>query len=238
MRKQAPPLTALRKEVLAANRALSGRGLAPFTFGNASGIDRKSGWVIIKPSGVPYEDLSAMDLVAVSLDGVVAARSLKPSSDLATHLALYRAFTSIGGVAHAHSHYATVWAQAGREIPCLGTTHADHFRGSIPLVGQLSQREIDGEYEANTGLAIVKRFAGLDPVRMPAALVVGHASFAWGPSVSEAVENIAVLEEIAHLAYDSVVLNPAVDAISDGLRDKHFFRKHGSDAYYGQSGKR
>jgi L-ribulose-5-phosphate 4-epimerase len=237
MRKTVPPLTSLRREVLAANRALSGKGLAPFTFGNASGIDRKSGYVIIKPSGVPYEKLTAKDLVAVALDGTVAPRAKRPSSDLQTHLALYRAFASIGGVAHAHSHYATAWAQAGREIPCLGTTHADHFHGAIPLVGHLKQSEIDGEYEANTGAAIVKRFSGMDPLRMPGTLVTGHASFAWGRSVGEAVENIAVLEEVAHLAYDTIVLKADVEAIPDGLRDRHFNRKHGPGAYYGQAKK-
>jgi L-ribulose-5-phosphate 4-epimerase len=234
--KAIPALAALRREVLAANRALSSRGLAPFTFGNASGIDRKSGYVIIKPSGVPYDRLTAKDLVAVSLDGRVAPRSNRPSSDLATHLALYRAFSSIGGVAHAHSHYATAWAQAGREIPCFGTTHADHFHGPVPLVPHLSQRDVDSDYEANTGLAIVNRFAGLDPMHVPGALLAGHASFAWGASVTAAVDNIDVLETLAHLAYDTLMLDAAAAPIPDGLREKHFRRKHGAQAYYGQGG--
>ena len=224
----------IRQQVLEANVELSRRGLAPFTFGNASAIDRASGVVIIKPSGVPYEAMTERDLVAVDLDGRVVEGKRRPSSDLPTHLALYRAFDSIGGVVHAHSHYATVWAQAAREIPCLGTTHADHFHGAIPVVGHLSDDEVASDYEANTGQAIVRRFGELDHRNVPAALLAGHAPFCWGPSVAEALEIMTVLEEVARLAYDTVVLNAAAHPIPDGLRDKHFFRKHGPGAYYGQ----
>jgi L-ribulose-5-phosphate 4-epimerase len=226
--------TDLRQQVLDANRSLADRGLAPFTFGNASGIDRGAGAVIIKPSGVRYADLTPDDLVVVDLDGGVIEGLRRPSSDLATHLILYRAFSTIGGVAHAHSHYATVWAQAGREIPCLGTTHADHFRGAIPVVDHLRQSEIAGEYEANTGHSIVRRFIGVNPMHLSAVLISGHASFCWGTSVSDAVETMAVLEEVARLAFDTVQLGADAEPIPDHLRDKHFFRKHGSGAYYGQ----
>jgi len=224
----------IRQQVLEANVELSRRGLAPFTFGNASAIDRASGVVVIKPSGVPYETMTERDLVAVDLDGNVVEGKRRPSSDLPTHLALYRAFDSIGGVVHAHSHYATVWAQAGREIPCFGTTHADHFHGPVPVVGHLSDDEVAGDYEGNTGHAIVRRFSELDHRNVPAALLAGHAPFCWAPSVAEALEIMTVLEEVARLAYDTVVLNAAARPIPDGLRDKHFFRKHGPAAYYGQ----
>ena len=224
----------IRQQVLEANVELSRRGLAPFTFGNASAIDRASGVVIIKPSGVPYEAMTERDLVAVDLDGHVVEGKRRPSSDLPTHLALYRAFDSIGGVVHAHSHYATVWAQAARDIPCLGTTHADHFHGPIPVVGHLSDDEVASDYEANTGHAIVRRFSELAHRNGPAAPLAGHAPFCWGPSVADALEIMTVLEEVARLAYDTVVLNAAAHPIPDGLRDKHFFRKHGPGAYYGQ----
>jgi len=223
----------IRQQVLEANVELSRRGLAPFTFGNASAIDRASGLVVIKPSGVPYETMTERDLVAVDLDGRVVEGKRRPSSDLPTHLALYRAFDAIGGVVHAHSHYATVWAQASREIPCFGTTHADHFHGPIPVVAHLSDAEL-AKYEVNTGHAIVRRFTELDHLHVPAALLAGHAPFCWGPTVGEALETMTVLEEVARLAYDTVVLNAAAHPIPDGLRDKHFFRKHGPGAYYGQ----
>lgn len=226
--------TDLRQQVLGANRSLFDRGLAPFTFGNASGVDRTAGAVAIKPSGVKYSDLTPDDLVVVDLDGGVIEGLRRPSSDLPTHLVLYRAFSGVGGIAHAHSHYATTWAQAGREIPCLGTTHADHFRGAIPIVGHLGQGEIAGDYEANTGHAIVRRFVGVDPMQVPAVLVSGHASFCWGASIDEAVETMAVLEEVARLAFDTILLNDAAEAIPEHLRDKHFLRKHGAGAYYGQ----
>jgi len=224
----------LRREVLGAHQYLRSTGLVQFSFGNVSGIDRQRGLVVIKPSGVAYERLTAESMVVMDLDGKVIEGDLRPSSDAATHIALYRAFASIGAVVHTHSHYATVWAQSGREIPCLGTTHADYFHGAIPVTAHLAGTEIETEYEANTGQAIVRRFADLDPLRMPAVLVAGHASFCWNTSVAAAVETAALLEEVAKLAYHTVSLNAAAEPIPDGLRDKHFFRKHGAQAYYGQ----
>jgi L-ribulose-5-phosphate 4-epimerase len=227
-------LTALRQEVLEANLELFRRGLAIYTFGNASGISRDKGLVVIKPSGAPYESMKAEDLVATDLEGRVVEGGLRPSSDLPTHLALYRAFPALGGVAHTHSACATAWAQAGREIPCLGTTHADCFRGPIPVTAPLSPEEIQTDYELNTGRAIVKRFAGLDPMEMRAALVAGHGPFCWGASASQAAHNAVILEEIARIAYWTVMLNPAAAPLHSTLLDKHFFRKHGRGAYYGQ----
>jgi len=224
----------LREQVLAANRSLADRGLAPFTFGNASGIDRAAGAVVIKPSGVKYHAITHEDLVVVDLDGGVIEGVRRPSSDMATHLVLYRAFAAIGGVAHAHSHYATVFAQAGREIPCFGTTHADHFQGAVPIVPFLRESEIAGEYEANTGHAIVRRFGGLDPMATPAALLAGHAPFSWGVSPEAAVETMALLEKVARLAFDTLQLNSAANQLPDHVRAKHFSRKHGPGAYYGQ----
>jgi L-ribulose-5-phosphate 4-epimerase len=230
----ASALAPLRTEVLRANLHLSRSGLALYTFGNASAIDRASGLVVIKPSGVPYEELREEDLVVTDLHGRIVEGELRPSSDLATHLVLYRAFPSIGGVVHTHSHYATVWAQAGREIPCMGTTHADYFRGPGPITDTLEESEIASEYEANTGHAIVRRFRDIDPGEMPATLVAGHASFCWGPTVSYAVHTAALLETVAHMAYDTASINPSASPISNHLLDKHFLRKHGAKAYYGQ----
>lgn len=224
----------LRDEVCRANIELWRRGLATFTFGNASAIDRSRGLIVIKPSGVPYADLRPEMLVVTDLDGVVVEGKLRPSSDLLTHVVLYRAFGQVGGVVHTHSHYATVWAQSRREIPCLGTTHADYFHGPVPITTHLEGAEIRADYEENTGHAIVRRFARLDPIRMPAVLVAGHASFCWGSSVGVAVETASVLEEIARLAYDTMALNAAAEPIPSELLDKHFFRKHGPAAYYGQ----
>lgn len=224
----------LRDDVCRANVEIAARGLARFTFGNASAIDREEEVVIIKPSGVPYDQLRPEMLVVTDLSGRVVEGKLRPSSDLATHLVLYRAFDKIGGVVHTHSHFATVWAQSQREIPCLGTTHADYFHGSIPVTPHLAHSEIHAEYEANTGHAIVRRLTGMDPLRMRAILVAGHASFCWGPSVAEAVETASILEEVATMAYHTVTLNAAADPIPAVLLDKHFFRKHGPDAYYGQ----
>jgi L-ribulose-5-phosphate 4-epimerase len=224
----------LRDQVLAANRSLADRGLAPFTFGNASGIDRAEGAVVIKPSGVKYHAISPEDLVVVDLDGGVIEGARRPSSDLPTHLVLYRAFAGIGGVAHAHSHYATVFAQAGREIPCFGTTHADHFHGAVPVARMLRESEVAGEYEANTGHAIVERFAGLDPIATPAVLLPGHAPFSWGATPEAAVETMALLEKVARLAFDTLLLDAAASQLPDHVSAKHFSRKHGPSAYYGQ----
>lgn len=227
-------LKALREEVLEANLELVRRGLVVFTFGNASGCDRASGRIVIKPSGVPYDRLAPDDLVVTDLEGKIVEGNLRPSSDLLTHVALYRAFPGIGGVVHTHSRYATAWAQAGVEIPCFGTTHADYFRGAIPTTRLMLPNEIEAEYEWNTGLVIAERFANLDPLAMPAVLVAGHAPFCWGKSVSDAAHNAAILEELAHMAYLTVTIRADAAAISETLRDKHFLRKHGPGAYYGQ----
>jgi L-ribulose-5-phosphate 4-epimerase len=228
-------LKRLREEVLEANLELVRRGLVLYTFGNASGIARDERLVVIKPSGVPYEKMRLQHLVVVRLDGKIVEGSLRPSSDLPTHLILYRAFSGIGGVAHTHSRHATAWAQAEREIPCFGTTHADYFHGPVPVTKALTRKQILSDYEANTGHAIVHRFAKLDPLRFPAALVAGHAPFCWGETPSEAAHNAVVLEEVAALALATLAANPKARAISKHLHDKHFLRKHGRTAYYGQS---
>lgn len=227
-------LEALRTEVLEANLELVRQGLVLYTFGNASGISREDGLVVIKPSGVSYQAMRPADLVITDLQGHIVEGNLRPSSDLATHLVLYRAFGSIGGVVHTHSRYATSWAQAGREIPCLGTTHADYFRGAVPVAGPMAACEIEADYEINTGHAIVRRFADLDPAELPAVLVAGHGPFCWGASAAEAAHAAVVLEHIAHLAYCTVTLNQGLAPLPDVLRDKHFLRKHGVSAYYGQ----
>ena len=227
-------LQTLREEVLDANLELVRRGLVVFTFGNASGCDRASGKIVIKPSGVPYEQLTPESLVVTDLDGKILEGSLRPSSDLPTHLALYRAFSGVEGVVHTHSRYATAWAQAGVEIPCLGTTHADYFRGAIPITPVMGAEEIHSGYEWNTGQVIIRRFAGMDPLLTPAVLVAGHAPFCWGPSVRDAAHTAVVVEEIAHMAYLTVTIRADAESLTDALRDKHFLRKHGSEAYYGQ----
>ena len=226
----------LRCEVCEANKELAERGLARFTFGNASAIDRESGVVVIKPSGVPYDAMTPAQMVVVDMNGDVVEGSLRPSSDLATHLELYRAFDRIGGVVHTHSHYATVWAQSQREIPCLGTTHADYFHGPVPLTEPLMRHEVEADYEANTGSAIIRRMQGLDPLGCPACLVAAHAPFCWGKTVTAAAETALIVEEIAAMAWITVTINPAARPIGSHLRDKHHFRKHGPDAYYGQAG--
>jgi L-ribulose-5-phosphate 4-epimerase len=231
-------LETLRAEVLRANVEISRRGLAKHTFGNASAIDRRSGHVVIKPSGMPYDAMSASDMVITDLDGKIVEGGLRPSSDLATHVELYRAFRDIGGIVHTHSHYATSWAQSLHEIPCLGTTHADHFHGPVPLTDSLTDEEIETDYEKNTGLAIVRRFAELDPIETPAVLVASHASFVWGPTVTAAVETADILEEIASMAYHALTLDPGGEPVSDALLHKHFLRKHGAKATYGQGSRK
>ncbi|MGH9609893.1 MAG: L-ribulose-5-phosphate 4-epimerase AraD [Candidatus Acidiferrales bacterium] len=228
-------LDALREQVLNANLEIVRSGLVISTFGNASGIDRAAGRVVIKPSGVPYDRLLAADLVVTDLAGRIVEGKLRPSSDSPTHLALYRAFDGIGGVVHTHSRYATAWAQAGTGIPCFGTTHADYFHGAIPVTEPMPSGEIQSEYEWNTGQAIIRRFASLDPLSMPAVLVAGHGPFCWGASADDAAHNAIMLEELAHLAYLTVTIRADANAIADALRDKHFLRKHGPNAYYGQS---
>lgn len=227
-------LQALREEVFEANRELVRKGLVVFTFGNASGFDRASGQVVIKPSGVPYDSMTPDDLVITDRDGQVVEGSLRPSSDLPTHLALYQAFNGVNGVVHTHSRYATAWAQAGVAIPCLGTTHADYFRGPIPVTPNMAACDIKDRYEWNTGQVIIERFRGLDPLSTPAVLVAGHAPFCWGTSASDAAHTAAIVEEIAHMAYLTFTIKADVEGISDTLRDKHFLRKHGPAAYYGQ----
>jgi L-ribulose-5-phosphate 4-epimerase len=227
-------LNSLREAVLEANLELVRRGLVLYTFGNASGIARDQGLVVIKPSGVPYGSMKAEDLVVVDLDGKIVEGSLRPSSDLPTHLILYRAFQEIAGIAHTHSRAATAWAQAQREIPCLGTTHADYFRGPIPVTKPLRPAEIRTAYELNTGHAIVRRFAKLDPLHTPAVLVAGHAPFCWGATPAEAAHIAVIVEEIAAMAFQTLTANAKTKAISKHLHEKHFFRKHGSASYYGQ----
>ena len=227
-------LETLKSQVLAANLELVQRGLVLYTFGNASGIDRERGLVVIKPSGVPYETMSAGDMVVSDLDGRILDSRLKPSSDLATHLELYRAFPQIGGVVHTHSEYATGWAQAGREIPAYGTTHADYFYGPVPVTEELSAEEIGGEYVLNTGRKIVERFRTLDPLAVPAVLVAGHAPFTWGRDAEQAAYHAVVLEAVARMAFYTATLNPECRGVSQALLDRHYFRKHGAKATYGQ----
>ncbi len=227
-------LQTLREQVLEANLEVVRRGLVLYTFGNASGIDRDQGIVAIKPSGVPYETMRASDIVLVDLEGRVVQGALRPSSDLPTHLVLYRAFASIGGIVHTHSRAATSWAQAGREIPCLGTTHADYFHGPVPVTRALSSEEIAEDYETNTGHLIVKQFENVDPLGTPAVLIAGHAPFCWGATPGDAAHVAVVLEEIAVMALNALSINPQAGAIPRPLHDKHFFRKHGPGAYYGQ----
>ncbi len=228
----------LCEAVYEANLALVRAGLAMDTFGNASGILRptggSAGLVAIKPSGVAYDKLRPESMVLVTLDGKVLDGKLRPSTDLPTHLALYHAFPAIGGVAHTHSHYATVFAQAGREIPCFGTTHADYFYGSVPVTDPMSASIIQHDYELNTGREIARRFTVLNPAAMPAVLVHGHAPFCWGASPAEAAHNAWMLEEAARLAFHTMQLSPGVRPISKELLDKHFLRKHGAGRYYGQ----
>jgi L-ribulose-5-phosphate 4-epimerase len=228
-------LEALRTEVLEANLELVRRGLVIFTFGNASAVSRAHGLCVIKPSGVPYERMTPADMVITDLEGRVVEGTLKPSTDIATHVALYRAFPQIGGVVHTHSRHATAWAQAAREIPCFGTTHADYFHGPIPVTEPLSAAEIESGYEANTGAAIIRRMEGVDPLGCPAVLVAGHAPFCWGKSVLEAAHTAVIVEELAAMAWQTVTINPGAQPISQALRDKHYFRKHGPNATYGQA---
>jgi len=227
-------LPSLREQVLDANLELVRRGLVLYTFGNASGVDREQGLVVIKPSGVDYDTMKPADLVITDLAGKVVEGSLRPSSDLPTHLVLYRAFPQVGGVAHTHSEYATSWAQACTPIPCFGTTHADSFHGSVPVTAALSSQDIDSAYEENTGHAIVRAFAGGDPGSIPAVLVANHGPFAWGPTVAAAAHNAVILESVARMAYFTHGINNSAQPIARALHDKHFLRKHGAKAYYGQ----
>ncbi|MGY3352386.1 L-ribulose-5-phosphate 4-epimerase [Serratia marcescens] len=229
-------LNELKRQVLAANLSLPAYGLVTFTWGNVSAIDRQSGLVVIKPSGITYEVMTLEDLVVVDLEGKVREGHRKPSSDTATHLALYRAFADIGGVVHTHSRNATIWAQAGQPIPALGTTHADYFYGDIPCTRPMSEAEIAGDYEGETGKVIIETFnqAGCDPQQVPGVLVYSHGPFAWGKDAADAVHNAVVLEEVAIMAMATRQLAPAIAPMQPELLDKHFLRKHGKHAYYGQ----
>ena len=230
-------LESLKKAVCDANRMLPAYGLVTFTWGNVSQIDRESGLLVIKPSGVEYDRLRPEDMVVMDLDGNQVEGDLRPSSDAATHVELYRAFESVGGIVHTHSSYAVSWAQAGRDIPCYGTTHADYFYAEIPCLRALTREEIESAYEKNTGLLIAGEFLrlGKDPMAVPAVLCKNHGPFAWGKDAVEAVHNAAVLEEVAKMAYRSGIINPQISPAPQPLQEKHYFRKHGKDAYYGQA---
>ena len=227
-------LEQLKQAVLSANLELPARSLVTYTWGNASGIDRESGLVVIKPSGVPYDELKIEQMVVVDLQGNQVEGNMRPSSDVLTHLVLYKSFLDIVGVVHTHSNWATIWAQAERSIPTLGTTHADYFYGEIPCTRNMTDDEIKADYEVNTGIVIAETFEDRDPVRTPGVLVSGHGPFTWGKDAAEAVHNAVVLETVAMMAFNSLTLSPGLNPINRALQDRHFFRKHGSDAYYGQ----
>lgn len=229
-------LEELKERVLNANLDLVRHGLVIFTWGNASAVDRNSGLVVIKPSGVSYERMKASDMVVVDMDGNVVDGELRPSSDMPTHVVLYKAFPSIGGIVHTHSTYATAWAQAGRDIPVIGTTHADYFVGDVPCTRQMTPAEIAGDYERETAEVIIERFKGIDPAYMNAVLVNNHGPFTAGGTVEDAVHNAAVLEQVAKMAYLSYGINPGLK-MNMPLAQKHFSRKHGKNAYYGQKKK-
>ena len=233
-------LQTLREEVLEANLELVRRGLVLYTFGNASGVDRQQGLVVIKPSGVDYDDLRPEHMVVTDLDGVLVEGTLRPSSDLDTHTLLYREFPAIGAVVHTHSEFATSFAQAGMPIPAFGTTHADYFHGAVPVTAPLSDEAIQGRYVHETGLAIVARFLHhppeqpIDPMATPACLVAGHAPFVWGKNPHDAAHNAVVLESVARMAYRTLALKSDAPCVSQALLDRHYFRKHGTTATYGQ----
>lgn len=227
-------LESLKQRVLEANLLLPKYGLVTLTWGNVSGIDRESGLIVIKPSGVKYEIMTVEDMVIVDLNGTVVGGNLRPSSDLATHIELYKAFPNIGGVVHTHSRWATSFAQAGMPIDATGTTHADHFYGPVPCTRKLTPKEINGNYEQETGRVIVETFRQYDPEEIPAVLSFSHGPFCWGHTPEKAVENAVVLEEVAFMQYHALGLNPALKSMQKELLDKHYLRKHGKDAYYGQ----
>lgn len=227
-------LTALKNDVFRRNLELVEHGLVVLTWGNVSGIDREAGLVAIKPSGVPYAGMTAEDIVVVDLEGHAVEGRLRPSSDLPTHLALYRAFPTVGGIVHTHSPKAVAWAQARRGIPAFGTTHADHFHGAVPCTRELTPAEVADDYELNTGRVIEERFHDLDAEAFPGILVAGHGPFTWGPTPRKAVENAVALEQIAAMALDTLRLDPDAEPAPSYVLDKHYFRKHGPGAYYGQ----
>lgn len=227
-------LEELKKQVYEANMELPRRGLITYTWGNVSGIDRASGLFVIKPSGVDYDELKPEDMVVMDLNGNKVEGDYNPSSDTPTHLELYKAFPEVGGIVHTHSPWATSWAQAGRSIPCYGTTHADYFYGEIPCARSLTEEEINGEYEKNTGLVIIETFQGKDPMHIPGVLCTNHGPFTWGKDAANAVHNAVVLEEVAKMACRTELLKPDVQPAPQVIQDKHFLRKHGANAYYGQ----
>ena len=227
-------LKRLREEVLEANLELVRKGLVLYTFGNASGVSREEKRVVIKPSGVPYDKLKPEHMVVTDLNGKVVEGMLKPSSDLPTHIELYKAFPKIGGVAHTHSESATSWAQACTPIPCFGTTHADYFYGSVPVTEVMKDEDIASAYEKNTGVAIVRAFKSLDYTAIPAVLVANHGPFTWGANPEEAAHNAVILEAVARMALFTTTIREGAQALGRKLHDKHYLRKHGKDAYYGQ----
>lgn len=229
-------LEQLKEKVCKANLDLVKHGLVIFTWGNVSAIDRESGLVVIKPSGVSYDNMKPSDMVVVDLDGNVVEGDLRPSSDTPTHLVLYKAFREIGGVVHTHSTYATAWAQAGKDIPNIGTTHTDYFHDAIPCTADMTKEEVQGAYELETGNVIVKRFEGINPVHTPGVLVKNHGPFSWGKDADEAVHNAVVMEQVAKMAFIAFSVNPEL-TMNPLLVEKHFSRKHGPDAYYGQKKK-
>lgn len=227
-------LKELKQKVLEANLQLPKKGLVTFTWGNVSAIDREKGLIVIKPSGVSYEEMKLDDMVVIDLEGKIVEGKLNPSSDTDTHVLLYKEFKNIGGIVHTHSSWATSWAQAGMAIPCFGTTHADYFYGNIPCTRKMLQEEIKGRYEYETGKVIVETFKGINPEFVPGVLVNNHGPFAWGKDAMDAVHNAVVMEEVAKMAYRSIQLNKELGSIDNNLLDKHFLRKHGQNAYYGQ----
>ena len=227
-------LSKLKEKVVEANLQLVDYGLVTLTWGNVSAIDRAEGIVVIKPSGVSYDDMKADDMVVIDMKGKTVEGKFRPSSDTPTHLELYKAFPSIGGITHTHSVYATMFAQAHKEIPCFGTTHADHFYGSIPLARELSEEEVEEAYEKHTGTAIIERFRDIDPLSVPGVLLASHAPFAWGKDAGESVKNSLILERVAEMAFGTLQLKNDAESIKKYIMDKHYNRKHGRNAYYGQ----
>ncbi len=231
-------LERLKEEVLKANLALPRHNLVVFTWGNVSAIDREKGLVVIKPSGVEYDEMKASDMVILDLDGKIVEGTLRPSSDTPTHIELYKAFPNIGGIVHTHSRWATSFAESGERLLPMGTTHADYFYGEIPCTRSLTDEEIQGEYEKNTGLVIIETFRDKDPDAIPGVLVKNHGVFSWGTDAMNAVHNAVVMEEIAFMNYHAITLNPNAGTVSKALLDKHYYRKHGKNAYYGQEKKK